>query len=334
MPNEGRLWSVNEKIEHFMNICDSAILIATPDETQDDKPIPRMDVLFELGRLKGKKLIILKEHSTTLPSSCNPVYIAFDLVDPSACLGQLDTELESLFGVGVINKIPFTPDLPLHREQPAYTLDGKNLVPEQSDSIQKEVQLIFLEKSKQEQVKIVKDIIDLLDDKNEDTRWVAGLMLEEILEYDSALIPIEAIVKMSRDESFFVRSAASVCLFTLANIAPSLVPLDIVIKLSAPDEDWYVFTPALATLKTLAHRMPRALDTIFRIAQSKNEDEAEYGIAALLEIVINDPKVIDKESLNTLKESPHKSILKVVAKIKKVLRRGENGPNVIRYSSF
>lgn len=334
MPNEGRLWSINEKVEHFMKISDSAILIATPDEIQDGNPIPRMDVIFELGRLKDKMVIILKERSTMLPKSLDPVFVPFDSDDPSGCLDQLDAELESIFGEGVISKIPFTAEPPRHRTRPAYTLDGKDLAPERPDLIQEEVRRIFLEKPKEEQLKIVGDVIDLLDNENEDTRWVAGLMLEEILEYDSSLVPKEAIMKMSRDKFFSVRSAASVCLFTLANIAPSRVPVDVAIRLASLDEDWYVFTPALATLKTLAHRMPRALDTIFRMTQSDNKDEAEYGVSALLDVVRNDPKILDEERLRPLEKSSLKYVQETVDEIKAVLKRGEYGPNVIRYSPF
>ena len=129
MPNEGRLWSINEKVEHFMRISDSAILIATPDEIQDGNPIPRMDVIFELGRLKGKKVIILKERSTMLPKSLDPVFVPFDPDDPSGCLDQLDAELKSIFGEGVISKIPFTAEPPRHRTRPAYTLCFATLGP-------------------------------------------------------------------------------------------------------------------------------------------------------------------------------------------------------------
>lgn len=334
LPNAGRLWSPAEKVKYCMKISDSAILIATPDETQDGNKIPRMDVIFELGRLKDKKVIVLKERSTMLPKSLDPVYIPFDLDDPSGCLDRLDAELESIFGEGVINKIPFTAEPPSHRTRPAYTLEGKDLAPERPDLVQKEVRRIFLEKPKEEQLKIVEDIIGLFENENEDTRWVAGLMLEEILEYDSSLVPKEAIVKMSRDKFFSVRSSASVCLFTLANIASSRVPLDVVIKLASLDEDWYVFTPAIATLKTLAHKMPRALDTIFRMAQSNDEDEAEYGISVLLDIVRNDPNILDEKNLHPLEKSSSKYVRETVIEIKRVLKCGEHGPNVIRYAPF
>jgi predicted nucleotide-binding protein len=45
-PNEGRLWSVNEKVEYCMSICDSALLIATPDIVQDGNPVPRWTLVM------------------------------------------------------------------------------------------------------------------------------------------------------------------------------------------------------------------------------------------------------------------------------------------------
>jgi hypothetical protein len=336
MPNEGRLWSPEQKVTHFVGICDSAIVIATPDGRQDDKPVPRMDVILEVGRLKekDKKVIILKERSTVLPTTLDAVYVSFELENPSSCLDQLDAELESIFGEGVINKPPFTMEPLPHRTGPVYTLDGGDLVPERPDLLQTEVHRIFLRKSKTEQSRMVGDIVELLDNENEDTRWVAGLMLEEVLEYDASLVPKEAILKMSQDKSFSVRSSSAVCLFTLANIAPSLVPLDIVIRLASIDEDWYVFTPALATLKTLAHRMPRALDTILRMACSDDKDKAEYGMSALLDIVGNDPDILDEERLTPLEKSPSKYVRETVGKIKVLLESGKRGPSVIRYSPF
>ena len=110
MPNEGKLWSVAEKENYCMSICDSAILIATPDETQDEKPVPRVDVVAELGLLKNKKTIVIKERTTVLPKSVDPIYTAFDLKDPSGCLDRLDIELESIFGIGGIKRNLSHPD--------------------------------------------------------------------------------------------------------------------------------------------------------------------------------------------------------------------------------
>jgi len=78
IPNAGRLWTPAEKIRHFKKECDTTVIIATPDEVQDDRPLPRMDATFEMGYFGDKKSIVLKEHSTTLPKSLDPIYISFD----------------------------------------------------------------------------------------------------------------------------------------------------------------------------------------------------------------------------------------------------------------
>ncbi len=333
LPNTGRLWTVAEKVEYCIGLCDSALLIATPDEIQNSSPIPRMDVIYELGRLRGKKVIVLKEEKTRLPKSVEPVYVPFTLDDPRTCLDELDKELESIFGKGVINRVPFQLKSPRYKLGPAYTLNGKGLVPWQPHLIQKEVRSILFTKTKKEQIQIVKEIIELLDDQDEDKRWVAGSMLEEILEYDSQLVPRDAILKMSKDGSFSVRSSAAVCLFIMANFAPGQVPLDVVRRLASIREDWYVFTPALSTLKVLAHKMPRAVGILIEMASSNDPDEAEYGVSALLDIVKNDADVLNEEKILHLQKHNNKFVRESIEKILQIIRTKPT-TKVIRYYPF
>lgn len=127
VPNEGRLWSVNEKVEYLMKICDSAIIIATPDVIQDGNHVPRMDVSYELGRLRDKKTIVLKERTTVLPKSLDPIYTLFELSNPDGCLEQLDKELESIFGGEGIERKPFLLRTPTDLRQPISTLQEKQI---------------------------------------------------------------------------------------------------------------------------------------------------------------------------------------------------------------
>jgi hypothetical protein len=104
-PNEGRLWSPAEKENYLLSLCETAIVVATPDEIQDGSPIPRLDVSFEIGRLREtKKTIILKEKSVKLPTSLEPICIYFNLQKPQECLENLDKELESIFGRNILAK--------------------------------------------------------------------------------------------------------------------------------------------------------------------------------------------------------------------------------------
>jgi hypothetical protein len=192
----------------------------------------------------------------------------------------------------------------------------------------------LFKKSKEQQRKIAEEITALLKNKNENKRWVAAVLLESMLLYDPSLVTDAAILLMSRDKSFSVRSSAAVCLFTLAQLAPSRVPLDVVIKRASSNEDWYVFIPALATLKTLAHKAPRAFDVIWKMAISDDQYEAEQGIDALIEVASNDPEIIDETELALLHKSSSTYVRKNLKRLKSILKRGEQGSNIIRYSPF
>jgi len=118
-PNAGRLWSPAEKENYLLSLCETALVIATPDEIQDGFPIPRLDVSFEIGRLREtKRTIILKEKSVKLPTSLEPICVHFDLKRPQECLKNLDRELESIFGRNVSTHALFDKEPPRHRTAP------------------------------------------------------------------------------------------------------------------------------------------------------------------------------------------------------------------------
>jgi len=334
-PNYGRSWSVPEKYRYLTSLCDTALIIATPDETQDGIPIPRYDVTYEIGNLSSEKnVIFLKERTTKLPTGLSPVYVPFELENPQYCLDQLDRELVSIFGDSIDTIERFSKPPPKIRKEPVYSIEGKGLAPENPIKIQREIKTIFLTKSKREQKDIVQDIITLLDEPDEDKRWISGLLIQEILEYDSSLIPIEVIIKMSKDSFFSVRMSAAVSLYALANISPGKVPLDIVKKLTSTHEDWYVFTPAIATLQTLSHIMPRALDFLFDMASSDDSDEAEWALPKLLEVVQNDPEILSGDQLHILLKHHNRMVQEYGEKIKNVIKEKGIKTHIIRYSPF
>lgn len=95
---------------------------------------------------------------------------------------------------------------------------------------------------------------DLQDDN--DKFWGALHTLESCVRIAPWLITREQFSRLANHTSFSVRaSAASICM-DLAHSAPALVPIDIAIKLSVWDEDWYVETPANAALKAMANSFP------------------------------------------------------------------------------
>ena len=72
-----------------------------------------------------------------------------------------------------------------------------------------------------------------------------------------------SIFELATHQDFSVRSsAASICM-EMARVAPDRVPVDILLRLSRYDEDWYVQAPANAALKTIAHAVPGVLRIFF-----------------------------------------------------------------------
>jgi hypothetical protein len=332
-PNYGKPWSPPEKYNYLQNICETALIIATPDEEQDGKPIPRFDVTYEIGNLVAtKKIIFLKEKTTNLPTGLNPVYVPFDLENPQECLGLLEKELESIFGNNIKKDKSFIDPAPKYKKDPVYNIEGKGFAPENPIEIQKEVKKIFLTKSKTEQQQIFKDIFNLLDEKDDEKRWVASMFIEEIIEYDSNLVSLNILLKMAEDKFFSVRSAAAVCFYALAEICPGKVPLDILYKLASINEDWYVNTPAIATFQTLSHIMPRAFDLLFDMATSYDNDEVESNMPKLIKVIENDPDLIDSDKILVMKRHKNPLVKRYISIIEEI--KSKKIPKIRRYKYY
>jgi hypothetical protein len=212
---------------------------------------------------------------------------------------------------------------------------------EQPQLIETEVKRI-LSRPKREQTKIVGQILKNFKLKNENTRWVIGIMIEYFLDYDPALVPRQIILDMAEDKSFSVRSSAAVCFFKLANIAPAEVPLDILQKLASAKEDWYVSKPAQATLKVLSHKRQAAVGILVDMISKEDIEEAAAGASSLLEVVRNDPEVIELETIKKLQKQYvglagdlADTITKSLKEIARIIRtKPPLKPKVIRYYPF
>ena len=83
----------------------------------------------------------------------------------------------------------------------------------------------------------------------------------------------------------------------MARVAPDRVPVDILLRLSRYDEDWYVQAPANAALKTIAHAVPGVLRIFFDRLKSENCDEREHAASQLYSISNIEPEILNKEAL-------------------------------------
>lgn len=70
LPSEGR--SINENVEHYLDMADCAIVLATGDDLVDGKFQPRANVHIEMGRFQERfpdKIIYLLEDGASLPTN-------------------------------------------------------------------------------------------------------------------------------------------------------------------------------------------------------------------------------------------------------------------------
>lgn len=132
--------------------------------------------------------------------------------------------------------------------------------------------------------------------------WSALHTIEMCADLAPPLMSRPELHRMATHPNFSVRSsAASICM-NWAQFAPALVPVDMLLPLSAYDEDWYVHAPANAALKSMVRAMPSILQTFYSRLRSVNAEEREHAAACLFDIANKEPDLLDKEELTRASE--------------------------------
>ncbi len=146
-------------------------------------------------------------------------------------------------------------------------------------------------------------LLDYQDYEGEDdSLWSAIEVIETCAQLSPSLINHEILGRMARNENFTVRSmAASICM-DLAQSAPDRVPVDLLLKLSRYDENWYVQAPANAALKALASSQPVVLYIYFQRLRSDEQGERAHSAYALASIAKKEPELFDLEKLEKVFE--------------------------------
>jgi hypothetical protein len=114
----------------------------------------------------------------------------------------------------------------------------------------------------------------------------------------------------------------------LAHSAAERVPLDLVMKLSVYNEEWYVQTPANSALKAMARTVPEVLRIFHLRLRSSNFEASTHSAEAIRSVADNEPGLLDPEQLKRdlvfLKESGNidaaDQIKAAISKVTKVKR--------------
>lgn len=140
-------------------------------------------------------------------------------------------------------------------------------------------------------------LLSHLESPSENQRWAAIQVLECYAELVPELYDSELLNLLGNHKDFSIRSMVSVICYGFAHFAPHLVPLNLMIRLSRHDEDWYVNTPAIGALKTLVRWRPTILKIFFMRLKSGNPFARELAAGAIFDISRKEPEVINPQEL-------------------------------------
>lgn len=131
-----------------------------------------------------------------------------------------------------------------------------------------------------------------------DERFFGAMhVIESCAHLATWLITREDLSRMAHHENFSVRSsAASICM-GWAHSCPHLVPLDLAMKLSVYNENWYVEAPANAAIKAMARSFPAALHIFFMRLNSSSPEESAHAANELLDVARKEPGLLDRDVL-------------------------------------
>lgn len=140
-------------------------------------------------------------------------------------------------------------------------------------------------------------LLTYIHHSEEDEQFGVLHILESVAQLAPWLITRECIVDMANSPDFSVRSAAASICFDLAHLAPDRIPTDVVIELSRYDEDWYVTTPATATLKSMARLRPGVLRVFYTRLSSQEPEERQHAAEAIDDIADREPEILQVDDL-------------------------------------
>jgi hypothetical protein len=89
---------------------------------------------------------------------------------------------------------------------------------------------------------------------------------------------------------------AMIC-YNLANWAPERVPVNVLIRLSHPKEDYYVQNPAIGAMKILARWRPSILRMLFMQIRSNDPWAREFFANAIYDISLKEPEILNREEV-------------------------------------
>jgi hypothetical protein len=145
---------------------------------------------------------------------------------------------------------------------------------------------------------LMRDLEELLNDEDREVRWHAGVVVEFFVQWDPLIVSPDLLVRLSNDPFTSVRGCAAVGYYFQSISSPDMVPVEVLGRLAAHDEDWYVFTPAVNALVQLARTRRAAVEALAQGLMLNDSDAHSHAAAALRKLLTVTPASL----LDTVKD--------------------------------
>lgn len=140
-------------------------------------------------------------------------------------------------------------------------------------------------------------MLSYLDCPDEDLKWGALQTVEAFSDIAPWLYEVKLLTDLSKHNDFSVRSMVAMICYNFANSNPNLVPINILFRLSHPNEDYYVQNPAISALKTLARYRVSILRMFFVRLRSKDSSTREFIANSICDISSKEPEILNPEDV-------------------------------------
>ncbi len=323
------------KVDKYIEASDAFIALCTDDDRNPGKTA--QNIIDEIGRARAhpklrEVVCVLKEQEVILPSNIYPVWEPISHTQPDTALVLIRRQLNAWDITATTPSARPTQTEPLP-DQFLQRLFHKVGIGDHEIAEQRLRQL-FSVLVKDDQRRVAKGVFEYVMSVSEPTDdvYVSTTFLEGIARLDPALVPIDWVEELAGSAVVQHRMSAAIQLWDLAETAPGMVPLDLVIKLAKPaTEDWYVYSPAITATKQLALTRRSALEIILDLTRSADAEDRLAAVEALADLARVNAALIPLEPVQQLCADRDESVSGAAQKLLPVI---ENVPERDRGNAF
>jgi hypothetical protein len=276
------------KVDKYIEASDAFIALCTNDDRNPGKTA--QNIIDEIGRARAhpklrEVVCVLKEPQVDLPSNIYPASEPIDHTRPQEALILIRRQLDTW---------NITPTTPSASPTPTEPLTDLVLQPlfrgvgiGDHEIAELRLRQLFALLTKADQRRVANGVFGYVMAAPEasDQIYVSTSFLEGIARIDPALVPIDWVEQLASSAIVQHRMSAAIQLWDLAETAPGMVPIDLVIKLAKPTtEDWYVYSPAITAAKQLALTRRSALGIILDLGRSSDAEDRLAAVEALTDL--------------------------------------------------